>query len=301
MSALHLPLATSVFQTCLDALSGGSLYALFALGISLLFGIIRLVNFAQGGIVMAGAYVLVATESMPVPVKLVIVVATTIALSLAVDRIAFRPIRRASAETLLVTSFAVGALMQAVALMISNDKPTLTSVSPWLDGTVGAGSLQISRITLVTIATTVVLLVLLALLLKKTSVGLHMRAAAEDFPMSQVLGVKSNRIIAIAFAISGAIAGISSFLFVAQGGTVSPTIGVTPVLFGFVGATIGGLGSLSGAAVGGFLLGAATQVMYTLLPQELIPYTNGFLFLLVFLFFVFRPQGLFPVSSGERI
>jgi branched-chain amino acid transport system permease protein len=301
MLSIALVAGHGPLQFTLDALAGGSLYALFALGIALLFGIIRLANFAQGGIIMAGGYILVAAADLPVLVKLVLVVGVTVILSAASDRLAFRPIRNADATTLLVTSFAVGSLMQAIGEMISNDNADLTNVSGWLDGTVRLGSADIARVSVVSLGVSLLLLVLLAAFFRWSEIGLHMRAAAENFKMAQALGVRSNRVIGIAFVISGILAGIGSFLFIAQSGTVTPTVGVTPVLYGFVGTIVGGLGSLTGAAIGGFILGSLEEALYSLLPASAVPYTDGIVFVVVFAFLVVRPQGLFRVDLGERV
>ena len=288
-------------QHVLDALSSGSLYAMFALGLSLIFGVVRLVNFAQGAIIMGAAYTILATSSLPVVVVLVLAVSVAVCLSLLVDRLAFRPFRNASPTTLLVTSFVVGSLIQSVAEMVDNNTPRFVDVSTWLDGSFKAGEVAMTRISVITFGTTLALMIGLAVFLRRMRTGTEMRAAADNFQMARALGVRSHRVIGLAFAISGALAGISSFLFIAQTGTVQPTVGATPLLFGFVGTVIGGLGSISGAVAGGFLLGVLAEVLQSGLPTSLIPYTNAILFAAVFVLLVFRPRGLFGSTAGERI
>lgn len=299
-----LPAATSVTipQHLLNALSGGGLYAMFALSIALIFGIVGLVNFAQGGIMMGAAYALLVSGSEGVLLKLVIAIAVAVALSLVVDRIAFRPIRDASPTTLLVTSFMMAALFQAIAEMADNNQPEGTLVSGWLSTSLHIGTkTTITRISVVTVGASVILLGGLAIFMRKSKTGVEMRAAAENFRISQALGIRSNRVIAVAFAISGVLAGVSTFLFVAQSGTVNPTIGTTPLLFGFVGTVVGGLGSLPGAVAGGFILGALTEILEAALPAALIPYTDAFVFGAVFILLVTRPQGMFGSTAGERV
>jgi branched-chain amino acid transport system permease protein len=288
-------------QHTIDALSSGSLYAMFALGISLIFGIVRLVNFAQGSIIMGSAYALLAVAGWPVILKLVVAIAVAVVLSILVDRLAFRPFRTASPTTLLVTSFTLGSLFQAVAEMIDNNHPRYTDVWGWLDHSFVIGNVVIARASVITLGMTVLLMAILAVFLRRSRTGTQMRAAAENFQMARALGVRSNRVIAIAFVISGVLAGVGSFLFIAQAGTVQPTIGVTPLLLGFVGTVVGGLGSIAGAVAGGFLLGVLTEVLQSTLPSGLVPFTQAFLYAAVFLILVSRPQGLFGSTAGERI
>jgi branched-chain amino acid transport system permease protein len=300
---IHI-IATSVSipQHILDALSSAGLYSIFALSIALIFGIIGLVNFAQGGIMMGVAYALLIVGSEDIFIKLIVAVAVAVALSLVVDRVAFRPIRHASPTTLLVTSFMMAELFQAIAEIADNDKPRATLVSSWLASSfrLGGGT-TITRISVITIAASAVLVIGLAIFMRRASIGVQMRASAENFRISQALGIRSNRVIAVAFGISGVLAGVSTFLFIAQSGTINPTIGTTPLLFGFVGTVIGGLGSLPGAVAGGFILGALTEILEGSLPPGLTPYTDAFVFGAVFLLLVTRPQGMFGTTEGERV
>ena len=299
--ALLIGAAGGLAQHVLDALSTGSLYAMFALGIALIFGIVRLVNFAQGSVIMGAAYALVIADSWPILLKFAFTVVVAVGLSLVVDRLAFRPFRTASPATLLVTSFTVGSLFQAVAELADNDQPQYAAVSPWLDGSFRIGDVVIARVSVITLVVTVLLMGALVVFLRRSSLGTQMRAAAENFQMAQALGVRSNRVIGAAFAISGALAGVGAFFYIAVSGTVRPTIGFTPLLFGFVGTVIGGLGSIPGAVAGGFFLGALTEVLQTVLPQDLVPYTNAIVFSVVFAVLVLRPQGLFGSTAGERV
>ncbi|MDO8210098.1 branched-chain amino acid ABC transporter permease [Conexibacter sp. CPCC 206217] len=292
---------SSVLQHVIDAFSGGSLYALFALAIALVFGIVRLINFAQGAIMTVAAYGLLVVEGVPVIVKLVVVIVVAVGLSLAVDRVAFRPIRDVDPTTLLVTSFAVGSLLQALLVVIDQDQPRSTEVSSWLSSSLHVGSLVVSWVSVATIVATALLLIALVLFLRRSTTGLEMRAVAENFRMSQALGVRSNRVIAVAFAISGVLTGITAFFLIAQSGTISPTIGITPLLFGFIGTVVGGIGSLPGAVAGGYLLGVLTEALQAALPDNLVPYRDAFVFGAVFFLLVFRPQGLFGSNFQERV
>jgi branched-chain amino acid transport system permease protein len=293
---------TSFAQNVIDALTAGSFYALFALGIALIFGIMRLVNFAQGELIMAGAYTVYLTQDWPWPLLVLAACAVVVVLALLMERIAFRPVRGRSPATLLITSFAVSFFLQNLARMVFTTLPKSADITPLFRQSLEIGDLTISWLSIVTITTTVLLMVALAVFLNRTRMGVQMRAAAEDFGMARLCGVSANRVIAIAFAISGVLAGIAGVLLVGQTGSLSVTMGLSPVLFGFTAAVIGGLGSLTGAVLGGYLLGAATVFLQTVLPFELGGYRDAFLFAAVFAFMAVRPGGLLhAVGLEERV
>jgi branched-chain amino acid transport system permease protein len=283
---------TAVLQNVIDAISQGSLYALFALGIALIFGIMRLINFAHGELIMCGAYALAVISGPPLAVRILATLAVVVALALAMDQVAFRPVRQANPATLLVTSFAVSYLLQNLAILIFGSVPKSTAVAGALNESISIGSLDVPKLQLVTIATTLVLVVALAAFLSRTSIGAEMRAAAEDFRMARLLGVRANVVIAIAFGISGLLAGIASVLLVAQTGTVTATMGLTPVLFAFIATILGGMGSLKGAVIGGFLVGALGVTLQATVPLDARPYRDALLFAAVLAIMVVRPKGL---------
>ena len=287
-----------VIQHGIDAISSGSLYALLALGIALIFGVMGLINFAHGELIMAGGYAVVLI-ALPAPAVIPIALATVIVLALAMERIAFRPVRQASPATLLVTSFALSFLLQSIAALIWGSLPSTTNFASALNDSFLIGSIAVQKLDIVVVGTTLALLVALSLLLGRTAIGRQMRAAAEDFDMARVLGIRANTVIASAFALSGLLAGVASILLVAQTGTATPTMGVNAVLFAFIATIVGGMGSLHGAVLGGFLLGALTVGLEASLPLELRPYRDAFVFAVVLAVLVFRPQGLAP--SPTRI
>jgi branched-chain amino acid transport system permease protein len=288
---------TSVLQFLVDALTSGSFYALFALGIALIFGIMQLVNFAHGELIMVGAYTMFLTQGWPWPATLLLTVVAVAVMALVMERAAFRPVRGANPATLLITSFAVSFLLQNVAQMIFTTLPKSADVVPLFRQSVSVGGLTVGWLSIVTILATAVLLSALALFMTRTRVGVQMRAAAEDFEMARLCGVRSNRVIATAFLLGGVLAGAGAILLVGQTGGISLGIGLTPVLFGFTAAAIGGLGSLPGAVVGGYLLGLATTLLQQFLPYELAGYRDAFLFLGVFALMALRPGGLFRVAA----
>lgn len=284
-------------QHVIDAITLGSSYATYALGIALIFGIMRLINFAYGELIMVGAYALVFIGDAPWPVKLIATLGVAVVFALAMERVAFRPLRGASPATLLIGSFAVSYGLQNLAILIEGSAPKGTNVSTWLSQSFAIGSLSITHLAVVTIVTTIVLLIALGLFLARTRIGVQMRAAAEDFRMARILGVRANTVIATAFAISGLFAGIGAYLLVAQTGEVQPDIGSQPVLYAFVATVLGGMGSLRGAVLGGYLFGAVTVTLQATLPASLASYRDAFAFGAVIVILLFRPQGLIVAPS----
>ena len=210
-------------------------------------------------------------------------------LALAIERTAFRPLRAADPATLLISSFAVSFFLERTLIFFVGSRPKGIDFLPQLGQQISVGGIRLQGLQLVTIATSALLLGGLTWFLKATRVGLQMRAAAEDLRMAQVLGVQGNRVIAVAFALSGVLAAAVSCLVVAQTGTVQPRMGLQLVIIAFVGTVIGGLGSLPGAALGGFLVGVATILLQALLPQELRVFREAFVFAAVTLMILFGP------------
>ena len=289
-------------QILIDAISVGGLYALTALGIGLIFSVMRLANFAHAEFVTVAAYTLFALSGQPVIMGIAASVLVAIVLAVLTERIAFRPLRGADSATLLISSFAVSMFLQKLLIFAVGSRPKAFDPLPMLSQPIVVGGVQVSTLKLVTIAVCVVLLAALTLFLKKTRFGLEMRAAAENFTMARLLGVRANAVIAVAFALSGVLAAVVAVLFAAQTGFVQPRLGVQLVIIAFVATVIGGLGNLFGAAVGGFFVGAVATLLQAFLPPELRPFREAFLFIVVILVLLVRPQGLFPARGlKERV
>ena len=291
-----------VIQDIVDAASLGSLYALLALGIALIFGIMGLINFAHGELIMIGAYTLFLISGPPLPVLIAGTVVAVVLAAVLMERVAFRPVRGAEPATLLVTSFAVAFLLQNLALLIFGSRPKGVNILPSLSDVFTIGDVRFGKLAIVLIVTTIVLLTGLAMFLKRTRLGLQMRAAAEDFDTARLMGVRANQVIATAFALSGVLAATAAIFLVADGGTAYPTIGLAPVIVAFVATVIGGLHSLLGAAIGGFVLGALTILLQAWLPEGLLVYRDSFVYGTVILVLLFRPQGIIAAKSlRERV
>jgi branched-chain amino acid transport system permease protein len=293
---------TSFLQHAIDALSLGSLYALLALGIALIFGIMRLLNFAHGELITIGAYSLWLLRDVPTVLQIAGSVVIVVVAALIIERVAFRPLRGADAAVLLVSSFAVSFLLQSLALVVFGARPKGVELPAWLSDNLMVGDLRIPVLSVVTMATAVVLLSALALFFNRTPLGIEMRAAAENFRTARLVGVRANTVITAAFAISAVLAAVAGILLVAQGGTVTANMGTTPVLIAFVATIIGGLGSLAGAVYGGYFLGVLTVVLQVVLPLSLRPYRDAFVYGAVILVLILRPQGLVVLrASIQRV
>lgn len=283
---------STAVQYVVDGAALGSFYALFALGIALIFGIMRLVNFAHGELIMVGAFAVYLTQNLSWPLIVLAAVAASIAMALITERIAFRPVRGASPATMLITSFAVSYLLQSGARLIFTSLPKSADINPLLRESFIVRGVFVSWLAVIIVGVTTVLLTALAIFLTTTSMGTQMRAAAEDFDAARLCAVDANRVVAVAFALSGLLAGAAALLVVGQTGSMFPAMGLTPVLFGFTAAVIGGMGSLTGAVLGGYILGAASTALTVMLPTGVAPFRDALLFLLVMAVLTLRPEGI---------
>jgi branched-chain amino acid transport system permease protein len=292
----------NIVQTLVDVISVGGLYALTALGIGLIFGVMRLINFAHGELIMIAGYALLLFSGQPVWMAVLAAIVAALVLALIIEFAAFRPLRDADPATLLISSFAVSFFLQKTMILFVGSRPKGVDFLPALGQQIQIASVRLQLLQLATIAISAVLLVGLTWFLRTTRLGLQMRASAENFRMAQVLGVRADRVVAAAFAISALLASVVGCLVVAQTGLVQPRMGSQLVIIAFVGTVIGGLGNLGGAALGGFLVGAATILFQALLPPDLRVFREAFVFVAVTLVLLFRPQGLLPARGlKERI
>ncbi|MEA2537558.1 MAG: branched-chain amino acid transport system permease protein [Chloroflexota bacterium] len=290
-----------IAQAAIDILSLASVYALVALGIALIFGVMRLINFAHGELIMLGGYTMWLLSDRPWPVMVFGTLAVPVVAALAMDRLAFRPVRGAPATTLLITSFTISYFLQNLTILVASSTAKGVPLPPVVSESVRLGALRFPLLSAATTIGAAVLLLVLALFLRSTSLGIQMRGAAEDFMMARLLGVRSNIVVAAAFAISGFLAGVVALIVVAQTGVVSPTMGLSVTLVGFVATVIGGMGSIAGAVLGGFVLGVVSVVLQIVLPLGLTPYRDAFVFAFVIAVLLLRPKGLIAARTGERV
>lgn len=297
-------------QVMVDAIALGSLLALVALAIGLVFGVMRLINFAQGDYITIGAYALVVPAAsltptlligaLPVPLMVAGVLLVVVLLALATERVAFRPLRDSDPATLLISSFAVSYFLQHMIMLVHTGRPKSIGIGQALTTPIDVFGLRVPGIQVVTMGVTAVLLIALVLFLKRTPMGIQMRAAAENFQMARLLGVPANRVIAMAFVISGVLGGTVSLLLIVQTGTLDIRMGLMPVIFAFFATVIGGMGSLVGAALGGFLVGVASVLLQSYLPDGLRPFRDAFVFGLVIIILLVRPKGLIVTGAAKE-
>jgi len=289
-----------VLQYVIDSLSVGGLYALAALGIGLIFGIMRLINFAYGDLLMVGAYAMFMMAAAVWPITILGGVVIAILVALITERIAFRPLRTADPSVLLAASFAVSFFLQNFVLMIMGGRALGVDIVPVLNRHLIWGEISVSLLNLFTIVLSIALMAGLSLFLKRTSIGVNMRAASEDVRMARMMGVRVNLVIAAAFAISGLLAGAAAIVILGKTGLVLPTMGLRLTLVAFVATVIGGMGSLTGAVIGGYAVGILEVVLGGVLPLVLLPYREAFIFTVVLLFLMFRPGGIIKVAALEE-
>jgi branched-chain amino acid transport system permease protein len=291
-------------QSLIDGVGLGSAYAVVAVGIGLVFGVMRLVNFAYGELITAGGYTLALLSGAPGIVAIIACFAVVIALALVQERVAFRPLRGASPATMLITTFAVSFLLQNVYLLAFGSRGNIVSTLGGLNSAIGVGSLRIRWITIVATGVGAVLLTGLTLLLNRTMLGLQLRAAAADLQTARTLGVRANRVITWAFAISGVLAAAVAVLLTVQSPLVTPDYGVSVTIFALVGVVVGGLDRLLTASLGGFTIGFATAFAGDLLPSSSSQYLPSVVYGLVILVILLRPSGLFAgrrATAAERV
>ena len=291
-----IPLASVDAQTFVDSVGLGAVYALMAVGIGLVFGVLRLVNFAYGQVIMVGAYTLAFTATWQVGWSIAVCFAVVIALTLLIDRAVFRPLRGQSPAVMLVTTFAVAFLLQAVALLVDLRDGTIgevaVSVAP-LNQAIDVQGVDVRKVTLVAVAAAAGALALLALLLTRTTIGLHTRAAAADFATARMLGVRANRVIGFSVLLSGVIAAGVAVILTVQLPLVTPDFALRDTIVVLVGVVVGGLDRLWTATLGGFTIGFASGVINGALPTDQTVFLPSAVFALVILVLLLKPAGLF--------
>ena len=292
-------------QTFTDALALGAIYALMAVGIGLVFGVLRLVNFAYGQLIMVGAYTLAFTSSWPLAASLLTCVAIVVAFSLLMDLVVFRPLRNQSPAVMLVTTFAIAFLLQAIALIVDlRDKflgQVVFSSITSLNESISIGGVDVRKVTILAVGVSLVALVIIALLLNKTTIGLHTRAAASDFRTARLLGVRANRVITFAVVISGVLAAAVAMLLVVGNPLVTPDYALHETIVVLIGVVVGGIDRLWTATLGGFAIGFASGVINALLPTDSTVSLPAVLFGLVIVVLLLRPAGLFAWGRRTRV
>ena len=292
------------WQNLADGLLLGSVYALMAVGIGLVFGVLRLVNFAYGQLVMAGAYALALASQWgwPLWAGIVLCFAVVLVLSGGMEYLVFRPLRGHSPAVMLVATFAVAFLLQSIALLWFGTLGKIAGSVAFLNRPWAIWSVDVRKIAVVAVIVAAICLLLLQVLLTRTEIGLHMRAASMDFATSRMLGVRANRVISVAVLISGALAAIVAVMLTVQTPLVTPDFALRDTIVVLAGVVVGGLNRPVPATLGGFCIGFASGVLGGALPTNQSQYLPTFVFVAVILVLLVRPRGLFDFSrTVERV
>lgn len=286
----------------INGLSVGSIYALVAIGYTMVYGIVQLINFAHGDIIMVGSYIILGLMMfMGMPFILAVVVSMVVCaiLGVLIEKIAYKPLRNTERITALITAIGVSIFLQnAVALIASpNSKSFYTSIK----GYISIGNISISKVSIITIVVATISMTVLTLFVKFTKAGTAMRAVSEDHGASYLMGINVNRTISVTFALGSALAVIGGALYSSAYPVISPTMGSVFGLKAFVAAVIGGIGSLPGAMIGGILLGVLENFARYILPSNLLPLADAMSFFILIVVLLIKPNGLFGKNIKEKV
>ena len=289
-------MAAKFLPYLLAGISVGGQYALIAIGYTMVYGILRLINFAHGDIfTVAGFLMVYATASLPLTISIPLVVVATVLLGIAVEKIAYKPLRTAPRMSVMISAIGMSYLLQNSMWYVTGGLAKQYPALPWISDTVMVLGCQTKRVTVVTPFLVIVLVAALVTLIQKTKIGMAMRAASRDFETAQLMGIDSTRIIQLAFVISGILAGIAG-VFLGIKYTLYPTLG-SLVVKGFIASVIGGLGSLTGAVIGALLLGILETLLLAALGSG---YSTIAVFAVMLVFLLIRPQGIAGSNVQEK-
>ena len=293
---------TNLIQTLISGLSLGSIYALIALGYTMVYGIAKMLNFAHGDVIMVGAYsgiVAVAQLGLSPWVTVIVSIVVCAVLGVVIEFCAYKPLRQAAPLSVLITAIGVSYLLQNAALLLFGSQqmayPTLVKL-----GSFSVGGVQVDGITVLTLAVTAVLMAALTLFIDKTKLGKAMRAVSEDKDAATLMGISVDRTITLTFAIGSALAAFASMFYGMTYVYIKPTTGAMPGIKAFTAAVFGGIGSIPGAVIGGVALGFV-EIMTVAFMPELSGFRDAFAFILLVLVLVFKPTGLLGERMEEKI
>jgi len=283
----------------LAGISVGGQYALIAIGYTMVYGILRLINFAHGDIFTVAAYCMVyMNATMPLYISLPLTIVFTVVLGLAVERVAYKPLRDAPRMSIMISAIGVSYLLQNLMWYVTGGLAQQYPTIPWISSTISIYTATTKMVTLVTPVLTLVLVVLLVQLIKHTKIGMAMRAVSRDFETSRLMGIKINRVISVTFAIGSFLAAVGSMLYFSNYTAVTPTAGAMPGLKAFVAAVFGGIGSIPGAVIGAFIIGIAENIIKAL---GWTAFSDAFTFALLIVILIFKPTGLFGEAIHEKV
>ena len=299
---------TVILPYILSGISVGGQYALIAIGYTMVYGILRLINFAHGDVLM----MVYLSAALPLYLAVPVVALLTVALGFVIEKIAYKPLRSAPRMSVMISAIGVSYLLQNLALYVTGGLNKTYPTIPWISDQVDLFGATTKRVTLITPVLTIILVILLVQLINHTKVGMAMRAVAKDFETSQLMGIKINNVISVTFIIGSFLAAVGSMLYFSNYPGVVPTSGAMPGLKAFVAAVFGGIGSIPGAVIGAFIIGVFESLIKgldTILttfhiiqsPLELSTFSDAFTFVLLIVILVFKPTGLFGEKATDKV
>lgn len=289
-------------QYLLSGISVGGQYALIAIGYTMVYGILRLINFAHGDVFMAAGLIMIyaIAGGLPMWAAIVLVLVVTVALGVAIEKVAYKPLRSAPRMSVMISAIGVSYLLQNCALYFTGGLPRTYPVIPFLTKSVTIWGATTKMVTIITPILTLVLVIALVLLIKYTKMGMAMRAVAKDFETSQLMGIKINSVISFTFVIGCLLAAIGSLLYFSNYQTVIPTSGAMPGLKAFVAAVFGGIGSIPGAVIGAFIIGICENIIKGVGQQWTI-FSDAFTFVLLIVILLVKPTGIFGEKATDKV
>lgn len=290
---------STFLQQCLTGISLGGAYALIAIGYTLVYGILRLINFAHGDIfMMAGYFMIFAMATFPWYIAIPIVLLITVFLGVSIERVAYRPLRTAPRMSVMISAIGVSYLLQNLATYLFTALPKGYPEIPFLKKIFKIGGLSASFVTFLTPVLTLIIVYALIVLINRTKIGMAMRAVSKDYDTASLMGIKINRVITFTFAIGSLLAAVGSILYFTDRMTVFPFSGSLPGLKCFVAAVFGGIGSIPGAVIGGFILGLGETA---LVAMGYSTFSDAFTFILLIIILLIKPTGLFGEKTTDKV
>ncbi len=289
-------------STLLSGISVGGQYALIAIGYTLVYGILRLINFAHGDVFMvAGLMLIYLSASLPLPAAMLLVLALTVALGFTIERVAYKPLRTAPRMSVMISAIGVSYLLQNSATYVTGGQPMNYPTIPFLSEPVSIAGATTKWVTVVTPFLAAALVLALTQLINHTKIGMAMRAVAKDFETSQLMGIKINSVISMTFVIGSFLAAVGSMLYFTNYPYITPTAGAMPGLKAFVAAVFGGIGSIPGAVIGAFLIGICENIIKVLPFEGATNFVDAFTFALLIVVLIAKPTGLFGEKATEKV
>lgn len=292
-----------IVSVLLSGIAVGGQYALIAIGYTMVYGILRLINFAHGDVFMvAGLMGIYFAAAMPLYIALPLVIVITVVLGFAIERVAYKPLRSAPRMSAMISAIGVSYLLQNTATYVTGGQPMTYPTIPFLSETVNVAGTNTKWVVLLTPVLVIILVILLTQLINRTKTGMAMRAVAKDFDTSQLMGIKINNVISMTFIIGSALAAVGSILYFTNYQAITPTAGAMPGLKAFVAAVFGGIGSVPGAVIGAFIIGICeTVIKYLPSSWDVSVFSDAFTFALLIIVLVFKPTGLFGEKATDKV